>query len=204
MKTRTNKYTRLTTLTIATIYAIIFYAYPVNAQTDFGLSESDLSELDSMLEEVDSATKDIDLATQTQNNDGQEDFGLGDGSNNPTVIDIKNMTDEELLNLDIKDDFLSDNLLGDLDKEIVSREYSPITSPEWDSVRSFIKENEKEGSVDWLEAMPDIETGEIHLKGVEHKSLFGLFGIDLEVSRIIDSNGNLKTINRPWYSIFAW
>jgi len=145
---------------------------------EFGLSENELFELDTEFFDDPSLFDDEAFA-----NDVNGDFGpLDDGF----VGDDFGFEDGDF---DFEDDFFD--------------EYESFDSPEWDDVRTLV-EQETDDEIYWDSVLPDTETGEVHIRGLESKALFGIFDIDMTVSRIVDADGILHDVKRPWYAIFAW
>ncbi len=44
----------------------------------------------------------------------------------------------------------------------------------------------------------------VEVSGVESRSVFGLFPVELDVQVKLDESGNLIKVKRPWYALFSW
>jgi hypothetical protein len=60
-----------------------------------------------------------------------------------------------------------------------------------------------ETEVAWTQARAT-QNNTLAVKGIEQKSLFGLFKVNMEVETEFDTQGTMGKINRPWYSFLAW
>jgi len=92
----------------------------------------------------------------------------------------------------------------------IDGESNAETAHDWIEVKSMKKNMAKpritEENGDWIEiqsmkANAD-NTGKI--KGIQKKSLFGIFEITLSVAADVNEDGTLHNVSKPWYSFLAW
>ena len=60
-----------------------------------------------------------------------------------------------------------------------------------------------ETEVAWTQARAT-QNNTLAVKGIEQKSLFGLFKVNMQVETEFDTQGTMGKMNRPWYSFLAW
>ena len=202
---------------VSMVVAVLLSGGMVAAQEVDTLTESDLSELDALLNDTDITDfntdnfgdgvdeSDFDYGLGEQGvSDGQDDYFDDDSA-------IDDLSDEELLNFYLQDSaggydnidtLYDDEANNNLGTDILDS-YEPLDAPQWDDVRALV-EAQDESDVQWDTVLPDVETGELQLFGKESKALFGIFDIDVEVSRTLDADGVLGEISRPWYSFLLW
>ena len=202
----------------ATLFALVC-AVALSSTMAYAQEYDDFSDFDATFEELDSGLfEDFDSIEFDKDVDyvylDDEEFGLSEDELlelDPNFFDDPTLFDDDAFIDDFDEDFgpLDDGFVdGDFEfddnfEDNFFDEYESFDAPEWDDVRTLV-EQETDDDIYWDAVLPNIETGDVHIRGLESKAIFGIFDVDMTVSRTFDAGGVLHDVERPWYAIFAW